>query len=324
MSGVSLPQAGAVELRRLSFHGSGGSLFGIHIVNVFLTIVTLGVYYFWGKVKVRRYLLHETEFEGDRFAYHGTGKELLIGFLKAVLVFGVPVTLLNAAPQLLGWRTEFQILAVVLIYAITVIFIPVAIVGTRRYRLSRTSWRGIRFSFRGRVVEFIRLFVLGMLLTTVTLGLYYPIFATRRYGFLTAHSYFGTQQADFNGRGQDLFRSYLLALLLTLPTLGLCWFWFVAKKRRYFWNHTFFATSRFQSTVTGGPFFLLKLTNLLLLFVTIGLAWPWVVVRNIRFDSQYLALRGPLDLAVIQQDAQAASATGEGLSGFLDTGFDLG
>lgn len=321
MSGVSVPQAGAVELRRLSFHGSGGSLFRIHIVNVFLTIVTLGVYYFWGKVKVRRYLLDETEFEGDRFAYHGTGKELLIGFLKAV---GVPIMLLNAAPQLLGWRMEFQILAIVLIYAITVVFIPVAVVVTRRYRLSRTSWRGIRFSFRSRLVEFIKLFVLGMLLTTVTLGLYYPVFATRRYGFLTSHSYLGTQKAEFDGRGRDLFRSYLLALLLTLPTLGLCWFWFMAQKRRYFWNHTFFATARFQSTGTGGPFFLLKLTNLLLLFVTLGLAWPWVVVRNIRFDFQYLALRGALDLAGIQQDAQAASATGEGFSGVLDTGFDLG
>jgi len=206
VSGVSLPQADAVELRRLSFHGSGGSLFRIHIVNVFLTIVTLGVYYFWGKVKVRRYLLHETEFEGDRFAYHGTGKELLIGFLKAV---GVPIMLLNSAPTLLGWRMEYQILAIVLIYAITIVFIPVAVVVTRRYRLSRTSWRGIRFSFRGRMVEFIKLFVLGTLLTTITLGLYYPIFATRRYGFLTSYSYFGTQNAEFNGRGRDLFRSYL-------------------------------------------------------------------------------------------------------------------
>jgi uncharacterized membrane protein YjgN (DUF898 family) len=76
--------------------------------------------------------------------------------------------------------------------------------------------------------------------------------------------------------------------------------------------------------MTGSLFFLLKLSNLLLLVVTLGLAWPWVVVRNIRFDSQYLALRGALDLAGIQQDAQAASATGEALSGFLDTGFDLG
>src|SRR3974377_559745 len=73
---------GRGQLRQLFFHGSGGSLFGIHLVNTFLTIITLGIYYFWAKVRVRRYLLSESEFEGDRFAYHGTGQELFIGFLK--------------------------------------------------------------------------------------------------------------------------------------------------------------------------------------------------------------------------------------------------
>ena len=48
----------------------------MQIVNVCLTILTLGVYHFWGKAKVRRYLFSHTAFAGDRFAYHGTGKEL--------------------------------------------------------------------------------------------------------------------------------------------------------------------------------------------------------------------------------------------------------
>ena len=77
--------------RRPTFHGTGGTLFGIHIVNTLLTIVTLGVYYFWAKTRLRRYLFSQTEIEGDRFAYHGTGRELLLGTLKAVLVFGVPI-----------------------------------------------------------------------------------------------------------------------------------------------------------------------------------------------------------------------------------------
>jgi uncharacterized membrane protein YjgN (DUF898 family) len=54
------------------------------------------------------------------------------------------------------------------------------------------------------------------------------------------------------------------------------------------------------------------------------MAWPWVRVRNIRFAFRYLSLEGHLDLDTIQQQAQVASATGEGLAGFLDTGFDLG
>src|SRR5215510_8374244 len=78
------------ETRRLQFHGSAQTLFGIWIVNVFLTLLTLGVYYFWAKVRIREYLLSQTSFEGDRFAYHGTGTELLIGWIKAMLCVGIP------------------------------------------------------------------------------------------------------------------------------------------------------------------------------------------------------------------------------------------
>src|SRR3970040_1427298 len=108
-------------IRQLSFHGSGGSLFGIHIVNVLLTLITLGIYYFWGKVRVRSYLLSQSEFEGDRFSYHGTGKELLIGWLKAMLVFGVPVGLLVNAPELLDAGVTVRIVAGVLVYCIVTV-----------------------------------------------------------------------------------------------------------------------------------------------------------------------------------------------------------
>jgi uncharacterized membrane protein YjgN (DUF898 family) len=306
------------------FHGAGGSLLGIHIVNVLLTIVTLGIYYFWAKVRVRNYLLSQTEFAGDRFAYHGTGKEMLFGFLKAMLLVGIPLFLVEFGARLIARGGIAQAVTGILSYAIILTFFAFAIVGARRYRLSRTSWRGIRFSFRGQVVEFIKLFLLGSLLTTITLGLYYPFFDTRRQGFLVSHSYFGGEKFSFDGQGRDLFGRYVLAILLTLPTLGLCWFWFFARKQRYFWEHTVFGTARFRSTVTGGRLLLLNLGNALLLVVTLGLAWPWVVVRNARFACTYLAIEGHMDLAAVQQEAQAASTTGEGLAGILDAGFDVG
>jgi uncharacterized membrane protein YjgN (DUF898 family) len=314
---------GPGQARRLSFHGAGGSLFGIHIVNIFLTIVTLGIYYFWGKVRLRSYLLSQTEFEGDRFGYHGTGKELLIGFLKAVLVFGVPLIILGIMPELLK-GPAIRVLVGLLTYAIVMVLVPLAMVGARRYRLSRTSWREIRFSFRGRASDFVKLFVGGALLTGITFGLYYPLFETRRHGFMVSHSYFGNQTFRFDGNGRDLFGSFLLALLLFFPSLGLCWFWFLARKQRYFWEHTSIASARFRSTVTGGGLLRLNLGNLLLLVATLGLGWPWVMVRSVRFAFRYLTLDGPLDLAGIQQEAQAATATGEALAGFLDAGLDLG
>jgi uncharacterized membrane protein YjgN (DUF898 family) len=298
-------------------------LFGIHVVNTLLTLVTLGVYYFWAKTRLRRYVWGQTEIEADRFAYHGTGRELLLGTLKAVLVFGVPIFLLNVIRDVLDVPVLAKGAAGVISGSLLFVFFPIAMVGARRYRLSRTSWRGIRFSFRGRVWDLIKIFIVGSFLTGLTFGLYYPYFLVSRQTFMVSHSYFGSERFDFTGRGRELFWPYVVALLLTLPTLGLCWVWYVARKRRYFWDHTGFGDARFSCSVAGGALLGLWVVNALLLVCTLGLAWPWVRVRNIHFAFRNLTLLGPLDLARIQQEAQRVSSIGEGLSGFFDSGFDL-
>jgi len=139
--------------------------------------------------------------------------------LKAETIFAA----LNLAGQLSG-DVFLANGAPVLTSVAVMLFVPVAMVGARRYRLSRTSWRGIRFSFHGRTWDFIKLFVGGSLLTPLTLGLYYPVFQTKQQAFMVSHARFGQRSFRFDGRGRDLLRSYLLAVLLTLPTLGLCWF----------------------------------------------------------------------------------------------------
>jgi uncharacterized membrane protein YjgN (DUF898 family) len=310
-------------VRKPSFHGTGGTLFGIHIVNTLLTIVTLGFYYFWAKTRLRRYLFSQTAIEGDRFAYHGTGRELLLGTLKAALVFGAPIYLLNIIRDVLDVPVVLKVVAGVFSGSLLFVLFPVAMVGARRYRLGRTSWRGIRFSFRGRVWELMKIVIVGSFLTGLTLGLYYPILLVKRQAFMISNSYFGSERFDFLGRGRDLFWVYVQAILLTLPTLGLSWVWYIARKRRYFWDHTAFGAARFSCTVTGRALLGLWAVNLLLLVATLGIAWPWVRVRNIHFAFRNLSLPGPLDLARIQQEAQRVSTMGEGLSGFFDSGFDL-
>ncbi len=308
----------------LAFGGRAGSLLGIHIVNVFLTLLTLGVYSFWAKARVRRYLFAQTELDGDRFAFHGRGLEMLIGFAKAIIVFGLPLAALQYLPHLADAGRAVAVTASIAAYALVSLIIPVARTGARRYRLSRTSWRGIRFSFRGRTVEFVRIYVVGALLTVLTLGLYYPVFATRNQAFLVRHSHFGTARFGFDGRGTELLADFLYALLLTLPTLGLVWFWYVARQRRYFWNHTTLLTARFRATITAWRLFRLKLGNLLLILLTLGLGWPWATVRVARFWCRHLTLEGAVDLTAIQQEALPASATGEGLLGLLEADLDIG
>lgn len=319
---VLTPPTAASRSRSARFMGAGSALFGIHVVNVLVTLVSLGIYFFWAKVKVRAYLLSETEFEGDRFAYHGTGREMLIGFLKALVFFFIPITLLNLLPELLGVSEVVRAALLFGAYSLASFFVPMAMIGARRYRLSRTSWRGIRFSLRAKTWDFVRLWTWNTFLVVLTFGLFYPVYITRRHEFMTRHMWFGSQRFGFDGRSRDLFWPFVGMLLLIPCTLGLSWFWFSAKKSRYFAAHTTFGEARFASTLNALPLAWLTLSNFVGLVLTLGLAWPWLSVRSLRFAYLNLALQGPLALDSITQQAQTVSATGEGLAGLLDA--DLG
>ena len=313
------PPAG---VRHAVFRGSGAALFGIHVINALLILATAGIYFFWAKVRVRSYLWSESEFEGDRFAYHGTGRELITGFVKAVLFFFLPITLLNTAPAMLEASPLVIVAARLAVSILAAVFVPVAVVGARRYRLSRTSWRGIRFSLRASTREFIGVWVRGWMLTSLTLGLYYPFFVTSQQRFLTGHTWFGSERFTFDGRGRDLVGAWLGTIVLFLPTLGLSWFWFAAKRQRYYAEHTRFAGARFRSAVTAPKLAWLTISTWIGLLCTVGLAWPWLTVRTTRRGFAWLSLDGPLALESITQQAQQVSATGEGLAGFFDA--DLG
>ena len=185
-----------------------------------LTGLTLGIYYFWGKVKVRNYVFSQSEFEGDRFAYHGTGKELLIGWLKGMAILGAIYGVSFAVLYLLGERSVSGQLLYLLFLLPPLLFglVPIAIAGAWRYRLSRSSWRNIRFSFRGHTREFMKLYAPGLLLTIITLGFYSPIFACKIRKFLLDRTYFGTTPFTYDGEGKDLFWPYVKAMLLTILT----------------------------------------------------------------------------------------------------------
>jgi uncharacterized membrane protein YjgN (DUF898 family) len=129
---------------KLEFKGEGTEFFGLVIVNWLLTVVTLGIYYPWAKVKKMKYLFESTYFNGTSFQFHGTGKEMFKGFIKAILIFASIYGLL-----LLFIYLDMPIIGAVLFYLIFLAILPIAIHGSYKYRMSRTSWRGIRFGYTG-------------------------------------------------------------------------------------------------------------------------------------------------------------------------------
>ena len=66
------------------YDGLSGQIFGIWIINILLSIVTIGIYSFWGKTIMRKYIAHSFSLLEDRFEYNGRGSELFKGYLKAL------------------------------------------------------------------------------------------------------------------------------------------------------------------------------------------------------------------------------------------------
>ncbi len=115
----------------------------------------------------------------------------------------------------------------------------------------------------------------------------------------------------------------IASLIVGTLVFRLFWLPYSVQKQRYFWEQTSIGLARFQLPITTWPYFKLKLGNLLLVACTLGLAWPWTTIRNIRFVTDRLTLVGIDNFDEIVQAYDGAPPMGEGLDGFLDTGFDL-
>jgi len=307
--------------RTVQFHGDGWNLAKIMSVNWILAVITLGVYYFWGKTKIRRYLFEQSSFAGDRFSYHGTGGELFRGWLFFILLVMVFVGGSIAIQQFLG--PVVQSIFETTIGILFVLLLPALLVGAYRYRLSRSAWRGIRFSFRGTRKEAIWVYLKGYFLIMVTLGIYSPWFQMNTQKFWSGNSYFGDQSFKFTGQGDEIFKQFIINMILLFPTLGLYSIWYKAYVARYTWSHTHFAGGTFRFTATGWETFQLLFTNLLLLVGTVGLAYSWVTVRSRKFVADHLSLAGEVDLDRVVQEIKQSGTLGEGALEAFDLPLDI-
>lgn len=304
-----------------SFHGSGAAFFALVLKNMLLTLLTLGIYLPWAKTERRKYLWQNIEIAGHRLRYHGTGKELLVGYAKVVVGYLVFFGL----PKLVGsiFGSTATIVVQVLLFLGLMALIPYAIWGSRRYLLSRTSYRGARFRLEGDVKSFTRVLVGGYLLTIVTLGLYGPIWTNRIHKAMTDASALGTKHFAYDGEDKVVFRMAIKGLLLALVTFGLYFFWYQAQLQRYQLAHTRFDGAHGELEITGLELLQLMVLQILALTCTLGLAFPWVAVYTLRFYLARLRFVGAIDFARIYQADAQGDATADGLADALDVGIAL-
>ncbi|QRM28365.1 DUF898 family protein [Microvirga sp. VF16] len=217
----SLP---ALQSSPMSFSGQGREFLKLLITGSLFQIPTFGFYRFWLITKLRRHLWANTQVEGEAFEYTGTAKELLIGFLIALAVL-VP---LYIAYALLGVILEEQYaFASVPLVVIMYVLAHFGSYRARKYRASRTVFRGVRFWMKGSGWAYAARAVLWDLATLLTLGLALPWAMAALERYRMRHTFFGSIQGGFAGTGWALFKRGWWVWALGLVLLAFTFFVFV-------------------------------------------------------------------------------------------------
>lgn len=332
----------------LKFTGDGAEYFRIWIVNLALTIVTIGIYSAWAKVRRLQYFYRNTRLAGSGFDYHGKPSAILKGRILTFGLFGLANATMEFNPAVGGGL--FLLIGLVL---------PWLLVRSLAFRMRNTSWRGLRFEFRGSVGEGYKVFLLWPLCAVLTLGLLVPFAHRQLSAYMRNNVHFGGVRASLGARAGEFYRIYFMAglLLMTVPLLlivlslstalgsgamppvGAIWLglgvgvlfylvllsvspYLVARIQNLTWNRTTLGPHRFRSELKPSRLIGVTLGNLLLTLLTVGLFRPFAAVRTARCRIDVMTLLPGESLETfLGRRGEDVEALGEEVSEFLD--FDI-
>ena len=209
------------------YGGQRGPIFLLVLQTGILTVLTLGIYRFWAKSRVRRYVWNAVQPGGDPMEYSGTGVEKFVGFLIALVVLAVYLGLLQVLLTFSGLSlldlvpdegaSEAQIFASIgATYATLIAIVPLIFIAQyrgRRYMLSRTRWRGLRFGMDQASLGYMWRAIVYSVITVVSLGILAPLGTFQLEKFKTDRTWYGDAQFEQGGRWTMLYRAASVLLL---------------------------------------------------------------------------------------------------------------
>ncbi len=345
-----LPFAG--KGKRLRFTGNGGEYFRIWIVNLLLTILTLGIYSAWAKVRRTQYFYQHTQLDGTGFEYHGDPISILKG--RAIAFTILAAYYLSA---------EYSVYIGIAFMLLMILATPWLIWRSLQFKLYNSSYRGIRFGFRGNLASAYKMYLLLPLFGLFTFYLAAPFVHQRLKKFQHQESRFGDTHFDFDASVSSFYKMYLIGFLVAvggsiaiftvfggasmllimqggkqmeaaamLPVflaifLSYAWLFtmgplFLTMIQNLIWNHTRLGPHLFAANLRWGRVIFITFTNLLGIVCTFGLYLPFAKVRMTKYlvESIYIKVAGDLDNFVASTQ-ERVSTTSEGMADFLD--FDL-
>lgn len=303
----------------LRFSGKGSEYFQILIINWILTALTLGFYYPWARAKKLQYLYNQSSLNDDRFHFSGTGKEMFWGFIKVLAIY---FAMLGGYYFIFTYLNS-PVLSALFIYAVLLGIIPLALHGALRYRMSRTSYRGIRFGYRGKKSELAVNYFKWIFFTIITFGIYGAWLQMNIRKYTHQNIRFGEVEFSNDADGAEWLILNLKGYILSIFTLGIYSFWWQSEIFAYYIDNMKMVKGDQQinckSTATGMDFLELLVVNFLIIVFTFGIGLAWVEMRTQKFLFSKIQLDGNINLEDINQtEEEYKDAFGEDAMDFLD------
>ncbi|WEX88054.1 YjgN family protein [Sinorhizobium garamanticum] len=349
------------DFQRLSFSGSASEYFGIWVVNILLTILTLGIYSAWAKVRRNRYFYGNTVLLGRAFEYHARGWQILIGRL---IVFAYLV--------LYNVMLTFVPLVGIALSVLLLFFVPWLLARGLRFSARVTSYRNVRFDFVGRAGGAFVAFIVGPVLAALTLGILAPLASRWSYRYIGNNLRYGRKAFATDPSVGQIYRNWaisaaiivlgflivgfvvalnsaliataienpdfaemvemqasltlliVLGYVLILSIFGVAGLVYRAGVRNVAWSATTFdGRHRLLSDLSRLRYTWIAVSNFVVTLVTLGLMRPWAAVRMARYVNEHTAVRFDGNVGEILSAIEAeGSAVG---AEFMDIeGFDFG
>jgi uncharacterized membrane protein YjgN (DUF898 family) len=337
----------------LEFTGHGGEYFRIWIVNIALSLITLGIYSAWAKVRTKRWFYGHTLLDNNPFSYLATPMQILKGRLIAATFLIIYVISSNISPLISG--------SMMLVLGIAS---PWIIVMALRFAARQSAYRGLRLHFSGTVGEAAVVYLLLPITTIFTLGLSLPYTAYRQVRYLASNYSYGQTATIYTGTMKPFWGVYLIALALLLIPFGILGFgafraygmiamgipkelamasiagfliggvtalyltipiltaFIQARKANLFYNHLELGEIRFTSAQRARDLIWIYLSNLVLIALTVGLYIPFAMVRITRYRIHRLQVYGNNLDNFVTQSSENINATGSEISDLFD--MDIG
>lgn len=358
-AGGLFPAPGARVGHTFSFTGSALEYFSIWIVNVALTVITLGLYSPWAKVRRERYLTSHTELAGTQFEYTAAPWKIFKGrVLLLVALTGIAIA--KAVPAL--WA--------LIVLPLLVLGWPWILVSALRFRARYTSYRNLPFHFAGTAGDAFMRCVLPKWLTVMTLWLLAPWAQRVAKSYAINNLHYGVAAFRSPVTTEQLYRVYAVGALIFLIGAGFMGIGVVIVGldrlaiqygemsrlnnvpgalfgglisavgfgaiatvpgyirlgvARYVWDGATLGDCTVSWTPSVGRYLLIAVSNSLARAISLGLATPWCVIRTRRFLVDGLILVGPADLDdFVGQRREEVRSLGDQAAEAYDLDIDFG